>query len=430
MARDTARNLPARTRHYNPLSALGPGLITGAADDDPSGIATYSQAGAQFGFQMLWTMWFTYPLQSVFQSVCARIGRVTGQGLASNIKTVFPRWVLMVIVLLLLVANTLNVAADVAAMGEASALLIPGQKHILTIGFAALTLGLIVFVPYHRYVWFLKWLTLSLFAYIAVAFMVHAPWGTIALRTVVPQFALNKDTATMIVAIFGTTISPYLFFWQASEEVEEEEDNPDAKALKDDPAAAPEELKRIGWDTYIGMGYSNVIAFFIMLATAVTLNAHGVTNIQTATDAAKALRPVAGDLAFLLFALGIIGTGLLAIPTMAGSGAFALAEAMGWKSSLESKLGDARAFYAIIAIAILGGVALDYSSIDPIKALFWSAVVNGVIAVPLMAVIMLLATKQSLMGQFVATAWQRWGGWAATGVMGVVAVAMFVLMAV
>jgi Mn2+/Fe2+ NRAMP family transporter len=377
---------------------------------------------------MLWTMWFTYPLQGVFQSVCARIGRVTGKGLASNIKIVFPRWVLVIIVLLLLAANTLNVAADVAAMGEAAALLIPGQKHLLTIAFAALTLGLIVFVPYHRYVWFLKWLTLSLFAYIAVAFLVGAPWGQIGLRTVLPQFSFNKDTATMIVAIFGTTISPYLFFWQASEEVEEEEDNPKAHPLKDDPAAAPAELKRIGWDTYIGMAYSNVIAYFIILATAVTLNSHGVTNIQTATDAARALRPVAGDLAFLLFALGIIGTGLLAIPTMAGSAAFALAEAMGWKEGLESKLGDARAFYGVIAVAILGGVALDFSAIDPIKALFWSAVVNGVIAVPLMAVIMLLATRRSLMGQFVATTWQRWAGWAATGVMGVVAVAMFVLM--
>jgi Mn2+/Fe2+ NRAMP family transporter len=377
---------------------------------------------------MLWTMVFTYPLQGVFQSICARIGRVTGQGLASNIKTVFPRWVLLIVVFLLLVANTLNVAADIAAMGEAGALLIPGQKHLLTIGFAALTLGLIIFVPYHRYVWFLKWLTLSLFAYIAVAFLVKVPWGEVALRTVWPQFKFDKDTATLVTAIFGTTISPYLFFWQASEEVEEEEDNPKAQPLKDDPAEAPEELRRIGWDTYIGMAYSNVIAYFIILATAVTLNVHGITNIQTATDAAKALEPVAGHMAFLLFTLGIVGTGLLAIPTMAGSAAYALSDALGWKSSLESKLGDARGFYAIIGIAILGGVALAYSPIDPIKALFWSAVVNGVIAVPLMAVIMLLVTRKSLMGVFTATPWQRWGGWAATAVMGVVAVTMFVLM--
>jgi Mn2+/Fe2+ NRAMP family transporter len=378
---------------------------------------------------MLWTMWFTYPLQGVFQSVCARIGRVTGKGLASNIKLVFPRWVLLSVVLLLLIANTLNVAADIAAMGEAGALLLPGYRHWLTFGFAALTLGLIVFVPYHRYVWFLKWLTLSLFAYIAVAFLVKVPWGEVALRTLLPQFKLDKDGATMIVAIFGTTISPYLFFWQASEEVEEEEDNPDAHPLKQYPEGAREELRRIGWDTYIGMGYSNVIAYFIILATAVTLNTHGITNIQTATDAAKALRPVAGDLAAVLFTLGIVGTGLLAIPTMAGSAAFALSESFGWKEGLESKLGDARGFYAVIAIAIVGGVALSYSPLDPIKALFWSAVVNGVIAVPLMAVIMLLVTRKSLMGVFTATPWQRWGGWTATGVMAVVAVAMFALMA-
>src|SRR5580658_3917198 len=422
--------MAARPKRYNPLKALGPGLITGAADDDPSGIATYSQAGAQFGFQMLWTMWFTYPLQGVFQSVCARIGRVTGKGLTSNIKNIFPFWVVLLVVVLLFIANTLNVAADVAAMGEAGALVIPGARHVLTIGFAALTLGLIVFVPYHRYVFFLKWLTLSLFAYVAVAFMVNAPWGQIALRTFVPQFAVTKDTATMVVAIFGTTISPYLFFWQASEEVEEEEDDAAAKPLKQDPGAAAGELRRIGWDTYIGMAYSNIVAFFVILATAVTLNAHGITNIQTAADAARALKPVAGDLAALLFAVGIIGTGLLAIPTMAGSVAFALAEAMGWKQGLENKLGDARAFYAIIAIAILGGVALSYSPLDPIKALFWSAVVNGVIAVPLMVVIMLVSTRKSLMGRFTATLWQRWGGWAATAVMGAVAIAMFVLMAV
>jgi NRAMP (natural resistance-associated macrophage protein)-like metal ion transporter len=422
--------MAARPKRYNPLKALGPGLITGAADDDPSGIATYSQAGAQFGFQMLWTMWFTYPLQGVFQSVCARIGRVTGKGLTSNIKNIFPFWVVLLVVVLLFIANTLNVAADVAAMGEAGALVIPGARHVLTIGFAALTLGLIVFVPYHRYVFFLKWLTLSLFAYVAVAFMVNAPWGQIALRTFVPQFAVTKDTATMVVAIFGTTISPYLFFWQASEEVEEEEDDAAAKPLKQDPGAAAGELRRIGWDTYIGMAYSNIVAFFVILATAVTLNTHGITNIQTAADAARALKPVAGDLAALLFALGIIGTGFLAIPTMAGSAAFALAEAMGWKEGLENRLGDARAFYAIIAIAILGGVALSYSPLDPIKALFWSAVVNGVIAVPLMVVIMLVSTRKSLMGRFTATLWQRWGGWAATAVMGAVAIAMFVLMAV
>ncbi|HEY2710233.1 MAG TPA: divalent metal cation transporter [Caulobacteraceae bacterium] len=423
------KNLPKRTRHFNPLSALGPGLITGAADDDPSGIATYSQAGAQFGLQMLWTCVLTYPFMSVFQSVCGRIGRVTGKGLASNIKSVFPRWVVLSVVLLLLIANTLNVSADVAAMGEAGALLIPGQAHLLTIGFAVFTLALQIFVPYHRYVFFLKWLTLSLFAYVAVAFIVNAPWPTLLLNTVWPRFHFDKDAATLVTAVFGTTISPYLFFWQASEEVEEIEGDKGAQPLKEAPLEAREELKRIGWDTYIGMGYSNIIAYFVILTTAVTLNAHGITNIQTAAQAATALKPVAGAYASLLFALGIIGTGLLAIPTLAGSAAYALSEAMGWPEGLERKLGDARGFYAVIGIATVGGVVLSYSPLDPIKALFLSAVVNGVIAVPLMAVIMLLATRKSLMGVFVATRWQRWGGWAATAIMGAMVIAMFALMA-
>ena len=422
-------NIRRRLRSIALIEQLGPGLVTGAADDDPSGIATYSQAGAQFGLQMLWTMVFTYPLQGVFQSVCARIGRVTGRGLAANIKTAFPAWVLLSVVALVLFANTLNVSSDVAAMGEAAALFLPGQAHLLTVVFALLTLGLLIFVPYHRYVWILKWLTLSLFAYVAVAFIVKVPWGEVAIRTVWPQFKVDKDSLTMIVAIFGTTISPYLFFWQASEEVEEIETHADEHALKDAPGEAREELKRIGWDTYIGMGYSNLIAFFVILATAVTLNVHGVTNIQTASQAAVALKPIAGDFASALFALAIVGTGLLAIPTLAGSAAYALSEAMGWHEGLELKFSEARGFYIIIGVAIQGGVVLSYSPIDPIKALFWSAVVNGVVAVPLMAIIMLLVSRKSLMGIFVATPWQRWGGWAATAVMAIAAVLMFATMA-
>jgi NRAMP (natural resistance-associated macrophage protein)-like metal ion transporter len=422
------KHLPKRTRHFNPFTALGPGLITGAADDDPSGIATYSQAGAQFGLSMLWTMVLTYPFMAVFQAVCARIGRVTGKGLADNIKTVFPAWVLLSVVVLLLFANTLNVAADVAAMGEAAGLLIPGRQHVLTIAMALVTLILQVFVPYHRYVWFLKWMTLSLLAYVAVAFTVHVPWLEVARRTVWPQFKLDKDAATLIVGVFGTTISPYLFFWQASEEVEDMRGHEGAHPLTQAPREGRDELRRIGWDTYIGMGYSNIIAFFIILSTAVTLHAAGITNVATAGQAASALRPLAGDLAFFLFALGIIGTGLLAIPTMAGSASYAVCEVLGWKEGLESKFGEAHGFYGFIGFAILGGIALDYSPIDPIKALFWSAVVNGVIAVPLMFVIMLLSTRKSVMGEFTATTWQRWGGWAATAIMGTVAVLMFALM--
>jgi Mn2+/Fe2+ NRAMP family transporter len=378
---------------------------------------------------MLWTVVLTYPFMSVFQGVCARIGRVTGKGLAQNIKAVFPRWVVLSVVALLLIANTLNVSADVAAMGEAGALLLPGQRHVLTIGFAVVTLALQILVPYHRYVWLLKWLTLSLFAYVAVAFIVRVPWLQVLQSTFAPNFKLDKDAATLITAVFGTTISPYLFFWQASEEVEEIEGHDEEHPLREAPEEAREELRRMGWDTYIGMGYSNVIAYFVILATAVTLNAAGITNIQTASQAASALKPVAGPLASTLFTLGIVGTGLLAIPTLAGSAAYALSEAMGWHEGLELKFSEARGFYAVIGVAILGGVALSYSPLDPIKALFWSAVVNGVIAVPLMVVIMLLVTRKSLMGVFVATPWQRWGGWAATAIMGVVAVTMFVLMA-
>jgi NRAMP (natural resistance-associated macrophage protein)-like metal ion transporter len=424
----TGSELPPGVHRFNPLSALGPGLITGAADDDPSGIATYSQAGAQFGFQMLWAMVFTYPLQSVFQALCGRVGRVTGKGLAANIKTVFPQWVLLGVVALVLFANMLNVSSDIAAMGEAGALLVPGQAHLLTIGFAAITLGLLIFVPYHRYVLILKWLTVSLFAYVGVAFIVRAPWSEVLLRTVWPGLKLDKDSITMVVAIFGTTISPYLFFWQASEEVEEIENHPGEHPLKEAPAEAREALKRIGWDTYIGMFYSNLIAYFVILSTAVTLSAHGVTNIQTAAQAAEALKPVAGSLASTLFAVGIIGTGLLAIPTLAGSAAYALSETLGWREGLELKFSEARGFYIVIGVSVLGGVLLSYSPLDPIKALFWSAVVNGVTAVPLMAIIMLLVSRKSLMGVFVATPWQRIGGWLATAVMGAAAVAMFATM--
>jgi Mn2+/Fe2+ NRAMP family transporter len=416
----------ARKRRFNPFLSLGPGLTTGAADDDPSGIATYSQAGAQFGLSMLWTVVLTFPLMVVVQATCGRIGRVTGKGLTDNIRAVFPRSVVGTVVGLLLLANTLNVAADLASMGDASQLVFGGNRHVFTIGLAVGSLYLQVFVPYHAYVRYLKWITISLFAYVAVALVVHVPWLDVLHHTFLPHFKIGKDAATLVVAIFGTTISPYLFFWQASEEVEEIHNHKSAQPLHDDPGEGPEELERIGWDTTIGMFYSNAIAFFIILCTAVTLNAAGVTNIQTAAQAAGALKPLAGNFAFLLFSLGIVSTGLLAVPVLAGSGAYALAEARGWKEGLENKLSDAREFYAVIAFSVAAGVALDFSPIDPIKALFWSAVVNGVIAVPLMAVIMILATRKSVMGEFVVPAWQSVLGWLATAIMGLVAVAMFV----
>ncbi|NWB85847.1 NRAMP family divalent metal transporter [Pseudomonas gingeri] len=411
----------------HPLSKLGPGLITGVADDDPSGIATYSQAGAQFGLNMLWTMPLTFPLMAAVQSMCANLGRVTGKGLAANIKTAFPPIVLQSVVLLLLIANTLNIAADVAAMGEVAELVSGINRHLMTALFVFGTLALQMFVPYHRYVFFLKWLTLSLLAYAAVLFTVHIPWEQVALRTVWPHFTPDATAAAVVVAMFGTTISPYLFFWQTSEEVEDMQNPPLNAPLNQDPREARKELQRIRWDTWSGMLYSNITAYFIILATAVTLNVAGVTDINTAAQAASALRPLAGDFAYLLFALGILGVGMIGVPVLAGSGAYALSEALGWNEGLERKVRDARGFYGIIAISVLAALAIQYSPISPMKALFWSAVINGVVAVPLMVVIIMLVSKKSVMGDFTASRPLIVLGWVATAVMGVAAVAMFVL---
>ena len=408
----------------HPLSRVGPGLITGVADDDPSGIATYSQAGAQFGLDMLWTMPLAFPLMAAIQSMCARIGRVTGKGLAANIKATFPPLVLQGVVLLLLVANILNIAADVAAMGEVSELVTGFDRHMLTVIFVAGTLLLQIFVPYHRYVFFLKWLTLSLLAYAAVLFTVHVPWGEVALRTVWPRFAPDSAAATVVVGVFGTTISPYLFFWQASEEVEEMKRGQDSVPLALDARAAGAELRRIRWDTWSGMFYSDVTAYFIILATAVTLNVAGVKDIETAAQAASALRPLAGDFAFMLFALGILGVGLIGVPVLAGSAAYALCEAMGWNWGLERKATDARGFYGVIAVSVLAGLVIQYSPISPMKALFWSAVINGVVAVPLMVVIILLVSKKSVMGAFTGGRSIIVLGWIATAIMGAAAVRM------
>jgi len=407
----------------HPLAKVGPGLITGVADDDPSGIATYSQAGAQFGLDMLWTMPLCFPLMAVIQSMCGRIGRVTGKGLAANIKAAFPPIVLKIVVLLLLLANTLNIAADIAAMGEVAELVSSLNRHVATLLFVVATLLLQIFVPYHRYVRFLKWLTLSLLAYAAVLFTVHVPWGEVLLRTLWPKLTLNAEAATVVVGIFGTTISPYLFFWQASEEVEDMRGEP---PLLEDGAASGTELRRVGWDTWSGMFYSDLTAFFIILATAVTLHVAGVTDIETAAQAASALRPLAGDFAFLLFALGILGVGLIGVPVLAGSAGYALSEAMGWKWGLERQATDARGFYGVIAVSVLAGLIIQYLPINPMKALFWSAVINGIVAVPLMAVIILLVSKSSVMGAFTSSRAIIVIGWIATAVMGAAAVRMFV----
>jgi Mn2+/Fe2+ NRAMP family transporter len=416
------RVLWARLKEH-PLARVGPGLITGVADDDPSGIATYSQAGAQYGLGLLWTMPLAFPLMAAIQSICARIGRVTGKGLAANIKAAFPPGVLRAVVLLLLAANTLNIAADVAAMGEVGELVTGIDRHLMTVGFVVITLLLQLFVPYHRYVRFLKWLTLSLLAYAAVLFTVRVPWGEAVLRSVWPKFAVNATSATVVVGVFGTTISPYLFFWQASEEVEDMQARHGGPLVLTSPEA-PSELRRIRWDTWSGMFYSDISAWFIILATAVTLHAAGVTDINSAAQAASALRPLAGSFAFMLFALGILGVGLIGVPVLAGSGAYALCEAMGWKWGLERRTRDARGFYGVIAVSVLIGVLIQYSPISPMKALFWSAVINGVVAVPLMAVIIILASKRSVMGPFVASRSLVTMGWIGTAVMGVAAAMM------
>ena len=404
---------------------MGPGLITGAADDDPSGIATYSQAGAQFGPDMLWTVAFTYPLMVAVQLISARIGRVTGSGLAANLCRVFPRPVVTGLVALLFVANTINIGADVAAMGAATQLLVGWGGRTFMVAFAALSLGLQLFVPYHRYVHVLKWLTVALFAYVGVVFTVHVDWGHVLARTVLPDLRFTGPTLTVIVAVFGTTISPYLFFWQSSEEVEDLEAKQEHDLLHETNPEAERELARIRTDTLIGMAFSNLVAFFIILTTAVTLHAAGKTDIQTSAQAAEALRPIAGPLAFALFSLGIIGTGLLAVPVLAGSSAYAIGETRGWKTGLEHWPWEAPGFYAVIGAGLVLGLGVVFSPLDPIKALFWSAVVNGVISVPIMAAMMVVGSRREEMGRFVATTGQLVFGWAATGVMALAVAAMF-----
>ncbi|CAN5265913.1 divalent metal cation transporter [soil metagenome] len=408
------------------LKKLGPGLITGAADDDPSGIATYSQAGAQFGLNLLWTMFFTYPLMVGIQIVSARIGRVTGKGLAGNIREYYPRWILYLIVSLLMIANTINIAADVSAMGDALTLLVGGPAHLYAAGFGMVSLLLQILVPYSKYVRVLKWLTMALLAYVAVIFTMHIPWAAVAKSLIWPTLSWNVDTITTIVAVFGTTISPYLFFWQASQEVEELEADPRALPLIVAPHQARASFLRIKIDTFIGMGFSNLVAFFIILTTAVSLHLHGVTTIQSSAEAAAALRPIAGQFAFLLFAAGIIGTGLLAVPVLAGSAAYAMAGAFQWKKGLEHKPGGAKRFYAIIATSTLIGIGLGFAPINPIKALYWSAVINGVISVPIMIIMMLMASRADVMGEFAIGKRLRWLGWIATLVMTAAVLAMFV----
>jgi NRAMP (natural resistance-associated macrophage protein)-like metal ion transporter len=415
-----------RAERRHPLAVLGPGLITGAADDDPSGIATYSQVGAQFGYSLGWVMVFSYPLMAVTQAISARIGCVTGAGIAQNLRRHYPPWLLRFVVSILLVANVANLGADIGAMAASARLVAGGPVVAYTVGFGALCLGLEVFLSYARYAAFLKWLTLSLFAYVAVVFTVHVPWGEALTGALLPRMALDGETAEALVAVLGTTISPYLFFWQAAQEVEEELRHT-AKPLYVAPAEAGAELARIRTDTWVGMGYSNLISLFIIFASAATLHAHGITNIETSAQAAEALRPIAGDFAFVLFACGIIGTGLLAVPVLAGSAAYAVCEAFDWTEGLDHKLKDARAFYGTIALATGLGVALNFTGIHPIKALYWSAVLNGLLAAPIMAAMLLIATNPRVMGAFTLPRSMKLAGWLATLVMAAASLAFLLL---
>lgn len=403
------KRLPSFLRH------VGPGVVTGAADDDPSGIATYTQAGAQFGTGLLWTVFLSLPFMIAIQLVSARIGRVTGKGVSANLREHTPRSFLMAMVLLLVVANTINIAADIAAMGEALQLVVGGGAHFHAVVFGVLTVLLQVFVPYRKLAPILKWLTLFLFAYVIAVFSVDVPWTHVLHDLVIPKLQWTPGYWMMIVALLGTTISPYLFFWQASQEVEELRLKGKGRGTD---AQVRSDLKRVKRDTYVGMFFSNAVAFFIMVLGGVVLYGAGIHDVTTAAQAAQALRPLAGDFAFVLFAGGIIATGMLAVPVLASSAAYAVAEAFDWPEGLERQWFEAKRFYAIIAIATIVGTGLDFTPIDPMKALYWSAVINGVVAVPIMAGLMLLASKKEVMGAFTSGVKTRWFGWGGVGVMG------------
>jgi NRAMP (natural resistance-associated macrophage protein)-like metal ion transporter len=407
------------------LKIFGPGLVTGAADDDPSGIATYSSVGAQFGYSMLWTMPLIYPFMAGIQEISARLGRVTGRGVAGNIRHFYPAWMLYVIVASLLIANIINIGADIGAMGAAVSLLIGGPTLLYCVLFTVVSVLLEVYTSYGTYSAVLKWLTLSLFAYVGTVFVVQVNWTEALKGTFIPNISLKREYLAALVAVLGTTISPYLLFWQSAEEVEQMKSATGQEALKKAPQQAPEQFQRIKIDTYFGMAMSNLIAYFIILTTAVTLHAHGKTDIGTAAQAAEALRPIAGVFASLLFSFGVIGTGLLALPVLAGSAAYAVGEALRWPVGLERKAMQAKAFYGVLAVATLIGLALNFIKVDPIKALVWAAIINGIAAAPVMCFIMLLASSRTVMGKLNLPAYLKILGWAATAIMAIAAVGMF-----
>lgn len=404
-------------RFKNFFKTLGPGLITGASDDDPSGIGTYSQAGAQLGYSIGWTMLLTFPLMAAIQEISGRVGRVTGRGIAGNVCRHYSGKLLGVVVTMLFIANTINIGADLGAMADATKLLIGGPALLYVIGFGVISVVAQIFFDYKRYVAVLKWLTLCLFAYVAALAVAKVSWGEALMGVLVPRMDMSRDTLTTVVAILGTTISPYLFFWQASQEAEEERIDPDKKPLNETPREARGEFQRIRADTIIGMGFSNLIALSIIITAAATLHAAGKTDIQTSAQAAEALRPIAGAFAEWIFALGIVGTGLLAIPVLAGSAAYAVGEGRRWPVGLARKPKEAAAFYGVLALSGGIGIALNFTPINPISALYWSAVINGVLAVPVMVLLMVMARRSQVMGRFVIKGTLYWLGWLATAAM-------------
>lgn len=408
------------------LEILGPGLVTGASDDDPSGIATYSQAGAQYGYAASWTLLFTYPLMVAIQMISARIGRTTGRGLAGSMAKCFPAWIGVSVTVPLLIANVINLGADLGAMGDAAHLLVNGNSLVYVAAFGAICILLQVLLKYKRYVAVLKWLSLALLSYIATLFVVHVDWSAFTLGLLLPTFKADPNYWSMIVAIFGTTISPYLFFWQASQEAEDLKEKPREEPLVEHPQEAKKANTRITLDTLIGMAASNIVALAIITTTAATLNKAGTTNIESSVDAAKAIEPLAGQFAKIIFATGIIGTGLLAVPVLAGSAAYAIGEAARWKVGLSHEPGEAKAFYATIGLATLVGMALNFTPISPMKALFWSAVINGVVAVPVMVILMLIASNKKVMKQFVVGGGLKILGWSSCVAMFVAVVGMAV----
>jgi NRAMP (natural resistance-associated macrophage protein)-like metal ion transporter len=413
----TDMNRPEPKKKFSFLKILGPGVVTGASDDDPSGIGTYSQAGAQLGFSISWTMVLTFPLMVAIQEISARVGRTTGKGIASNIREHYPAWVLQILVAMLFGANIINIGADLAAMGDALKLLVggPGLVYVVLFGIGCVLAQILL--DYERYVRFLKWSCLSLFAYVGALAAVKIPWLEALKGLVVPTLTWSTDYFTTLVAIAGTTISPYLFFWQAAQEAEEVRIKPERQPLLRRRWQAPSAFARIRADTAIGMGFSNLIAISIIMMTAATLHAHGVTNIESSSQAAEALRPIAGSFAAIIFTAGIVGTGLLAVPVLAGSAAYAVSEAAGWPVGLSRQPREAAAFYTTLAIAALIGVGLNFTPINPISALYWSAVVNGVAAVPIMVLLMIMTVRRRVMGEFTIGYGLKFLGWAATLVM-------------